>query len=133
MKKFINTLENWQEQILNYFFERVTNGFVEGMNGAIRIIIRRAFGYRNFESFRLQVLAEHSFPTNPRWTKIVKELLFWSYANLAMAHTAVERNQKNYASFNYMIRARLFKGLTTGSMNIRTISRSKSFLTIWFY
>ncbi len=44
MKKFINTLENQQEQILNYFFERVTNGFVEGMNGAIRIIIRRAFG-----------------------------------------------------------------------------------------
>jgi len=66
MKKFINTLENQQEQILNYFFERVTNGFVEGMNRAIRIIIRRAFRYRNFESFRLQVLAEHSFPTNPR-------------------------------------------------------------------
>ena len=66
MKKFINTLENQQEQILNYFFERVTNGFVEGMNRAIKIIIRRAFRYRNFESFRLQVLAEHSFPTNPR-------------------------------------------------------------------
>jgi len=66
MKKFVSTLENWQEQILNYFIERITNGFVEGMNGAIRIIIRRAFGYRNFKSFRLQVLAEHSFHTNPR-------------------------------------------------------------------
>ncbi len=65
MKKFVGTLENWWGEILNYFFERITNGFVEGMNGAIRIIIRRAFRYRNFESFRLQVLAEHGFPTNP--------------------------------------------------------------------
>jgi transposase len=66
INKFISTLENWWEQIINYFLERITNGFVEGLNGAIRIIIRRAFGYRNFESFKLQVLAEHSFHTNPR-------------------------------------------------------------------
>lgn len=52
---------------------------------------------------------------------IVKELLFWSYANLAMAHTAVDRKQEKYAPFNYMIRARLFKGLMEESMNIRTI------------
>ncbi len=53
--------------------------------------------------------------------EIVKELLFWSYANLAMAHTAVDRKQEKYAAFNFMIRARLFKGLIEGSMNIRTI------------
>lgn len=51
----------------------------------------------------------------------VKELLFWSYANLAMAHTAVDRRQEKYATFNYMIRAKLFKGLMEGSMNIRTL------------
>jgi len=51
----------------------------------------------------------------------VKELLFWSYANLAMAHTAVDRKQEKYAPFNYMIRAKLFKGLIEGSMNIRTL------------
>ena len=38
---------------------------------------------------------------------IVKELLFWSYANFAMAHTAVDSKQEKYATFNYMIRARL--------------------------
>ncbi len=48
----------------------------------------------------------------------VKEVLFWSYANLAMAHTAVDRKQEKYAPFNYMIRAKLFKGLIEGSMNI---------------
>ena len=57
--------------------------------------------------------------------KTVKELLFWSYANLAMAHTAVERKQDKYKSFNYMIRARLYKGLMDGAMNIRTISDDK--------
>jgi len=51
----------------------------------------------------------------------VKDLLFWSYANLAMAHTAVDKEQEKYAVFNYMIRAKLFKGLMNGSMNIRTI------------
>jgi hypothetical protein len=51
----------------------------------------------------------------------VKELLFWSYANLAMAHTAVDRKQENYARFNYMIRAKLYKGLMDNTMNVRTI------------
>ncbi len=51
----------------------------------------------------------------------VKNLLFWSYANLAMAHTAVDKKQEKYAPFNYMIRAKLFKGLMDGSMNVRTI------------
>ncbi|WP_305982542.1 HNH endonuclease [Roseivirga thermotolerans] len=51
----------------------------------------------------------------------VKEQIFWSYANLAMAHTAVERKQEKFGTFNYMIRAKLFKGLKEGSMNMRTI------------
>jgi hypothetical protein len=53
--------------------------------------------------------------------KSVQELLFWSYANLAMAHTAVEKGQNKYKPLNYMIRAKLFKGLIDGSMNIRSL------------
>lgn len=56
---FVKTLNNWFEQILNYFDKRITSGFVEGMNRAIRFIISRAFGFRNFDNFRLQVLAIH--------------------------------------------------------------------------
>ena len=41
-----------------YFDDRVTQGFVESINRAIRGIINRAFGYRNFGNFRLQVLVE---------------------------------------------------------------------------
>lgn len=53
--------------------------------------------------------------------KTVEEVLFWSYSNLAMAHTAVDKKQEKYGAFNFMIRSRLFKGLMEGSMNIRTI------------
>ena len=66
LSKFVKTLENWWNEILNCFFERITNGFVEGLNRALRAIIRRAFGYRNFENFRYQALAEQNVPTNTR-------------------------------------------------------------------
>lgn len=56
--KFAKTLRNWWYEFLNYFDDRVTQGFVEGINRAIRGIINRAFGFRNFDNFRLQVLVE---------------------------------------------------------------------------
>jgi hypothetical protein len=51
----------------------------------------------------------------------VREYIYYSYANLAMAHTAVNKKQEKYGAFNYMIRAKLFKGLKDGTMNMRTI------------
>ncbi len=56
--RFVKTLRNWWHEFLNYFDDRVTQGFVEGINRAIRGIINRAFGYRDFGNFRLQVLVE---------------------------------------------------------------------------
>lgn len=56
--KFVRTLRNWWTEFLNYFDEGITQGFVEGTNRAIRGIISRAFGFRNFANFRLQVLVE---------------------------------------------------------------------------
>ena len=58
---FVRTLHNWWQQILNYFDERITNGLVEGMNRVIRAIIWRACGFRNFDNFKLQILAELGF------------------------------------------------------------------------
>ena len=52
---------------------------------------------------------------------IVRELIYWAYANLAMAHTAVDNNQNKFKQLNYMIRAKLFKGLKNGTMNMRSI------------
>lgn len=53
--------------------------------------------------------------------RTVRELIYYAYANLAMAHTAVDKKQDKYGRFNYMIRAKLFKGLKEGIMNMRTI------------
>jgi len=58
LSRFVKTLQNWWHEFLNYFDDRVTQGFVEGINRAIRGIINRAFGFRNFDNFRLQVLVE---------------------------------------------------------------------------
>ena len=56
--KFVGTLRNWWEAILNYFPQRLSSGFVEGLNNKLKLIKRRAFGYRNFDHFRLRVLVE---------------------------------------------------------------------------
>lgn len=61
LRDFIKTLRNWWSEILNYFDNRITSGYVEGVNRAIRGVIWRACGFRNFENFKLQILAEHGF------------------------------------------------------------------------
>jgi transposase len=67
LAKFVTTLKNWWEEILNFFIERVTNGFVEGLNGVLRTIMRVAFGYRNFVNFRLRIFAQFgALHGNPR-------------------------------------------------------------------
>lgn len=48
----------------------------------------------------------------------VGELLHWSYANLAMAHSALTSNAERYGRAHFMVRARLYKGLNAGTMNI---------------
>ena len=47
--------------------------------------------------------------------------IYWSYANLAMAHAAVDKGAAKYGRVHFMIRAKLYKGLHTGSMNIRSL------------
>jgi transposase len=44
--------DRWQEEILNYFTYRVTQGFVEGKNTYAKALQRRAFGYRNVANLR---------------------------------------------------------------------------------
>lgn len=58
LRRFAKTLHNWWQEFLNYFAGGVTQGFVEGINRAIRGIINRAYGFHKFEHFRLQVLVE---------------------------------------------------------------------------
>lgn len=50
----------------------------------------------------------------------LRDYIHWAYANLAMAHSALDKNQEKYSSVNFMIRSRLFKGLQSDSMKIRS-------------
>lgn len=42
--KFLGTLENWMDEITNYFLDRQSSGWVEGFNNKIKVIKRRSYG-----------------------------------------------------------------------------------------
>jgi len=42
--KFLTTLENWLDKIVNYFVDRLSSGFVEGLNNKVKTIKRRCYG-----------------------------------------------------------------------------------------
>lgn len=44
---FFTTLDNWLEEITNYFVNRDSSGFVEGFNNKIKVIKRRCYGILN--------------------------------------------------------------------------------------
>lgn len=58
LQKFAQTLRNWLKPICNYFSERLTSGFVEGVNTYLKLIKRRGFGYRNLRHFELRAIHE---------------------------------------------------------------------------
>jgi transposase len=53
MRKFAWMIRDHQEEILNYFRMRITNGTVEGLNNKAKVISHRAYGYRTAETFEL--------------------------------------------------------------------------------
>lgn len=56
LDNFCKTLTNWKSEIVNFFTNRITSGFVEGMNSKIKLLKRIAFGIPNFKHFRLRIL-----------------------------------------------------------------------------
>ena len=56
-------LVNWKPYILNAFDVRLSNGFTEGCNNAIKVLKRVAFGFRRFDPFRARILL--SLNTHP--------------------------------------------------------------------
>ncbi len=48
----------------------------------------------------------------------VGDLLHWSYANLAMAHSAITAKAEKYGRTQFMIRTRLYAGLNKQTMSI---------------
>lgn len=57
--EFINVwrkMQWWREQILNYFDDRVTNAFAEGITNKIKVMKRRSYGFRDPVRYRQKVL-----------------------------------------------------------------------------
>jgi len=44
---FLQTLDQWMEEITNYFLDRNNSGFVEGLNNKIKVLKRRCYGIFN--------------------------------------------------------------------------------------
>ncbi|ABR47720.1 transposase, IS204/IS1001/IS1096/IS1165 family protein [Alkaliphilus metalliredigens QYMF] len=57
-EKFVKTLDNWMEYILNYYDYPISNGITEGNNHKVKNIKRRAYGYRNRNNWEIRVKYE---------------------------------------------------------------------------
>jgi transposase len=51
------TLDRWKEEIARMFRFSKSNGITEGFHNKMEMISRRAYGFRNFQNYRLRVLA----------------------------------------------------------------------------
>jgi transposase len=54
--QLVETVRRWEQEILPYVDERITNGVGEGTHTKIKLIKRRAFGFRNVENGRYRIL-----------------------------------------------------------------------------
>lgn len=55
------TIRRWLDEILAYFDHRTTQGIVEGINNKIKLIKRSAYGFKNFDNFRVRCLLHWHF------------------------------------------------------------------------
>jgi transposase len=56
-----NTIIRWFDEIIAYFDNGTTNGTVEGINNKLKLIKRSAYGFRNFDNFRIRCLLNWHF------------------------------------------------------------------------
>ncbi|NCN95843.1 MAG: ISL3 family transposase, partial [Bdellovibrionales bacterium] len=56
IQRLRKTLIKWKVEILNYFKTGITNARTEGFNNIAKLLKRKAFGFRNFQNYRLKVL-----------------------------------------------------------------------------
>lgn len=49
------TLSSWQDEIARMWRFSKSNGITEGFHRKMKLIQRRAYGFRNFENYRLRV------------------------------------------------------------------------------
>lgn len=58
MKALSQTLQSWLEEIVRMWRFTRSNGITEGYHRKMKLIQRRAYGFRSFENYRLRVIAQ---------------------------------------------------------------------------
>lgn len=56
LKRFARSIIKRMRNILNWFDYPISNGKAEGINNVIKTLLKRAYGYKNFDYFRMKVL-----------------------------------------------------------------------------
>jgi transposase len=56
--RFISTLKKYQPEIVNYFHNRNTSGFVEGFNNKVKVMKRRCYGIFNLKHFYQRLILD---------------------------------------------------------------------------
>ena len=64
LRRLARTLRNWTDQITAWHQARVSNGPSEGMNNLLKRVKRVAFGFTNFENYRIRALL---YAGRPNW------------------------------------------------------------------
>ncbi len=59
LKTMAKTLRKFRNGILAYYNARISTGPLEGTNAKIRVLQRRAYGFRDFDFFKLKIKALH--------------------------------------------------------------------------
>ena len=59
--KSYGTIIRWFGEITAYFEHPISNGIVEGINNKLKLIKRSAFGFHNFDNFKLRCLLPWKF------------------------------------------------------------------------
>ena len=70
MKKFVGTLRNHEDLLLNYFKANKLyfSGIVEGLNLRINLCMRKAYGYRSFELLQISLYHTLGDLPEPKFT-----------------------------------------------------------------
>ncbi len=64
VQKLGRTIKRWFDKLCNYHLARVSNGPTEALNNLIKRIKRIAYGFRNFENYRIRALL---YAGKPNW------------------------------------------------------------------
>jgi transposase len=62
LTQFVDKIIRWKPYIENALRENTSNAYSEGVNTKIRVIQRKAYGYKDFDYLRLKIIQQFNFP-----------------------------------------------------------------------